>query len=443
MENRNDLEFDKFKRQDVWKSAVRTTTIWWNLVETDLSHSAWWEQIYVMPVSLFHWMWTYDIPQPRWIIKEDTVETPAITSTKVTSEWWALKVTSWIWWSASIESKRHPRYQPNRWHRYATANYIPDVDVAWKIYRWGLWNLNGSDAVQNWIYFQLESGSSGGLYACISSNWTQTKKELIDLSIAEFSATQQAMAKDIYWLEYWTLFDIQFQWRSAWDMFFYVNLKKVHTIKNLWTTTWPTVANPWMSCFYQTIDDTAGASAVMYSWCVDITTEWWEKAWQTYISAINDIWTSTGRSITWYDQPLVIVRVPDTYQWQENTRDTHLLRISVSSDQKWIMRTWITRDITAIWWTVWVTAFTSLKTWSDLEWIDCVPLSATEITFDKTKCEEVFSTRVPQDWTIVVENPSTLIEYVLWHWDYLILTGHRESWTWANMFWWIEMWQEI
>ena len=38
----------------------------------DLTVSAWGEPVFVQPQSLFHGLWTFDIPRSMWIVEEDT-----------------------------------------------------------------------------------------------------------------------------------------------------------------------------------------------------------------------------------------------------------------------------------------------------------------------------------------------------------------------------------
>ena len=108
------------------------------------------------------------------------------------------------------------------------------------------------------------------------------------------------------------------------------------------------------------------------------------------------------------------------------------------------MSIWRTRDITALGWTAyWDWIYQDAELWSSIEYIDCVPYSDTDITFDITKATRILWARVPQDWTSTIWNPSENIEFFAEQWDYLILCWARESGWACNMFWNLELGEEI
>jgi len=396
---------------------------WGNLLETDIWSTVWWIQKSAEDLSLFHWIWTYNIPQAYWRVAEngtDLVDTD--TSTKCISNLWQMEISSWatIWNTTYLHSRRHPRYQPNRWHYYATAWYLPNPTATW-IREWGL-KSNWSSVIFKLIDWVLK-------WQMNNSVWT-SKEVVLDLPAwADLSA--------------WNLYDIQYQWRWVWNYYFYFNLKLVWVITNLGWWTQVSTANPAMAVYYY-CENTDWTDVTIKFGCVDVTSEWGKKWGNSYVACTNEIGATQGRAISWYNQPLIIMRVKETLYWISNTRDSILNRISASSDQKSTMSIWRTRDETALGWTsYWAWIYQDAELWSSIEYIDCVPYNATEITFDTAKASKILWTRVPQDETTVIWNPSEDIEFFVEQWDYLILCWAREQGWVCNMFWNMELWEEI
>jgi len=396
---------------------------WGNWIDSDLTSTVWGTPKVSLDLSLFHWLWTYNIPQAYWRISENLVDlVDTDLSTKCVSTNWQMTINSWtnIWDETHVHSRRHPRYQPNRWHYYATAWYMPNPTATW-IREWGLrsnWNA---------ILFRLEDWVLK--WVMENSVWTD-KEVVLDLPAwADLSA--------------WNLFDIEYQWRWVGNYYFYFNLKLVWTIINLWTWTQVSTSNPAMAVHYRA-ENTDWTDVQMAFGCVDVTSEWGKKEWNSYAACTNEIGATQGRSISWYNQPLIIMRVKETLYWIQNTRDAILNRISASSDNKSMMSIWRTRDETAFWGTEYLDwNYTDAEMWSSIEYIDCVPYNSSEITFDTTKASKVLWARVPQDWTTVIGNPSEDIEFFVEQWDYLVLCWARESGWGCNMFWNIELGEEI
>ena len=396
---------------------------WWNWIVSDLTSTVWGIPKVSQDISLFHWLWTYNIPQAYWRISEnwtDLVDTDS--STKCVSNNWQMEINSGatIWNTAHLHSRRHPRYQPNRWHYYATAWYIPNPTATW-IREWGL-KSNWNSIIFRLVDWVLK-------WVMLNSVWTD-KEVILDLPAGAD-------------LSKWNLFDISYQWRWVGNYYFHFNLKVVGVITNLGWWTQVSTSNPAMAVHYY-CENTDWTDVAMAFWCVDVTSEWWKREWNSYVACTNEIWASQGRSISGYNQPLIIMRVKETLYWIQNTRDSILNRISASSDNKSMMSIWRTRDETAFWGTEYLDwNYTDAEMWSSIEYIDCVPYSATEITFNTTKASKVLWARVPQDWTTVIGNPSEDIEFFVEQWDYLVLCWARESGWGCNMFWNIELGEEI
>lgn len=401
----------------------------WNGVSSDINNDAWWKPKTSLDLSLFHWLWTYNVPQALWHIEENWTElVNNDTSTLCISDKGQLEITAWasIWNVTRLRSRRHPRYQPNRWHKFGTAWYMPSPSAT-GIRKW--WFRSNWD----WVHFQLEDWVL--TWEMINTDWPN-KSVTLDLS--------KAWITDVSALANWHLYDIQYQWRGVWNYYFYIDLKLVGVITNLWTWTQVTISNPAMSVNYE-CENTDWTQVEMAFGCVDVTSEWGKREWNTYLSATQDLTDNEQwRGISWRDQPLIILRVKETLYSKSNTRDVILNRISASSDNKSVMKLYYARGDASLWgslypWALWE----DVQMWSWVEMIDCTDLSDTEITFNPALANKVYAARVPQDWSSEIGNPSEDIEFFIEAWDYLILTGEREQAWGCNMFWNVEMGEEI
>ena len=382
------------------------TSLAWNGIKTDIDSDAWWRNKVISDFSVFHWLFTYDIPADLWLKFDDWVEN--LASTRIISTDWQWHIKSWwtLWNSWFLRSKRHPRYQPNRWHLFSTSAFLSIPTATWIRQIW----LKNTIA---WVYFQLENGV---LYAIILDKGLEKRKE----EIAWITIND---------LQYWNLYDIQFQWRGVWDYFFYINQKLVHTISFLWTQTETTISNPAISALFY-CENTDWTEVEIKIGCVDITSEWGKREWAQYSSVAN----ATTKAVTTANYPVLIAHSKDLLNWVPNTRDSLALRVNWSSDQKSFIKAYVTRDLTAMTWA----SFNDVKVWS---WIE-FDVVATAI--DIAKCQLLWSRRIELDWNTEVSLPSNFIDFYLTWGDYLIITIERENPTQtANVIASLEMWEEI
>ena len=389
-----------------WEIAV--SKVWWNWVLTDIWSDAWWRPKVVDDFSLFHGLFTYNIPSQLWLIFENWTET--FPSTRVVSDSWTWSIKSWTtsWDTAFLRSKRHPRYQPNRGHLFSTAWFLPNPTANWIRQLW----LKNTIA---WVYFQLEDWV---LYAVVLDGNIERVKEVIDLTLVWMTVDDLANG---------TFYDIQS--RGVWNYFFYVNQKLVYQTSFLWNNTELTIANPALSVWFY-CENTSWTEVEIRLWCVDISSEWGKKEWTTYVSVAN----SSAKSVNTADYPVMAVRIKSTLNWLPNTRDVLALRATWSSDSKSKMKAYVTRDATAITWPSWSDAVQ----WSGIEF----DISATAL--NTAKCQLLWNRRVQQDNNTSVDLPGDLIDFVLSDWDYLIITMERENPTQiANVEVSLEMWEEI
>ena len=227
-----------------------------------LTVDAWGHPVGVQLQSVFHGMWTFDIPQSMWIVEEDGSEVVPASVTAVTSIGGAANLDTTGFTSCEMRSKRHPRYQPNRGHRYSTALWCPDSTND-GVREWGLFTAD------NGVFFRLKA--DGKLYAVVKSGGVEDENEIDTSSISGFD------------VEKGNVYDIQFQWRGVGNYKFFINLELVYTYNYLGTRTSLTMENPALPASYKCTNTTA--DVVMNIGCVDVTSEGGEPAREQYGSA--------------------------------------------------------------------------------------------------------------------------------------------------------------
>jgi hypothetical protein len=420
LEIRDQLEYDRLKRLSTWISAVRVVPYAWNLVRTDLWANAWGWAKMTFDYSLFHWMWTTEIPFRIWRTYENWVEIIAYSSVNIISLNWTavIKSGATAWNYSVMQSRNSPRYQPNRWHLYSTALMLPDKQngVRW----WGLWVMNWWSAPYMWIFFKL---SWWKLYASLYNLWVEFKTEEITLPDD---------MQDID-LEKWELFDIQFQWRWVWDFFFFINLRLVHTIKNLWTLDYVSIANPALPSMYlsENVDWTEVEIRV---WCVNIDSEWWQNEWLTYTWIVN----ADDVSVSSKSPPVALLVVYNKliHKTGINRRDVRLLRMILWTDNASRFQFLRTEDASAFTWLSLIDRYDD----SVLQYHD-VSLSWA-VVVDINKCDTITRWPVSNLMPFVLWNPSDKIDFIINPWDYLIIMGEKKAIN-ALMSATLEFWESI
>lgn len=285
----------------------------------ELTVDAWGVPKVSMPFSLFHGLFTFDIPASQWFIYEDQVQ--VYTSTNVIAE----NSTGVIRSSAAksdvvLESRASPRYQPNRGHLYSTALWCPNKTNG-GVREWGL------KTVENGVFFRLKG--DGLLYAVLLSGGVETKEELIDTSAVAGFDVQKG-----------NVFDIQYQWRGVGNYNFFINLVKVHTFANLGTLTALSLEDPALPAYFKSRRITQDVEIRVG--CVDITSENGNDDRLQYSSAYADV------SLNGTDLPLIVIYNPLTINTKTNTRMIELSRITLTCDKKANFKVWITRNPAAI-----------------------------------------------------------------------------------------------
>ena len=277
----------------------------------DLTVDAWGVQKQSIPKSLFHGMFTFDIPQQHWFMYENG--TQVYTSTDITSTNSAGRLlTTATNTDLLLESRECPRYQPNRGHLFSTAVWCPDK-TADGIREWGL------ATEENGVFFRLKS--DGNLYAVLKSGGVEVKEDLITHDVD---------------VEKGNVYDIQYQWRGVGNYKFYINLTLVYEFDFLGTLTALSMENPALPIHYQATRTTEDVELSVG--CADITSENGIVDQEVYNSVYAE-----GVSVT-TNTPVIVLKSPLQVNSQTNTRTVTLARITVNASKKSVFKVWMTRN---------------------------------------------------------------------------------------------------
>lgn len=291
----------------------------------DLLTDAWGIQKVSLPHSLFHGMWTFDIPAAMWFMYENGIQ--VYTSTRVASVGGVARLDTTGATSVLLESRETPRYQPNRGHLFSTAGWLPNKN-ALAVRDFGLFT------VDNGVFFRLKS--DGMLYAVLRSGGVETYEHVIDTS-----------AMPGFDVEKNNVYDIQFQWRSAGNYKFFIGdpvtgtSKLVHVIDNLGKLVSASIEDPALPIAFKAT--TLGDTVTMNIGCADVTSENGSMSVHQFESSFID-----GRSVNGTNVPVMIVYSPLTINGRTNTRGLQLARITVNCSKKATFRVWSGRDPASI-----------------------------------------------------------------------------------------------
>lgn len=359
----------------------------------DLTVDAWGIPKVSLPVSLYHGLFTFDIPASMWFMYENG--TQVYTSTNIVSTDGAAVITADATnTNVILESRESPRYQPNRGHLVSFSLICPSKTANGKR-TFGL----GTD--ENGVSFRLKS--DGLLYAVRESGGVETE-ELIDATLLP----------DGFDVEKGNVYDIQFQWRGVGSFFFYVNLKLVHAMEVLGTLDALSIENPAlpirMQCERTTQDVT------MKIGCVDITSENGLADIEQYGSAYAE-----SVSVNGTDAPVLVVHNPLQISSTTNTRSISLARVSPKCSKKATFKVWVTRDVTAITGATLKAIGSGSYVETDSTDMDATAVRATSVDTSKMR----FITAIPVEAAVgrSVDNPAKeRIQFNLVRGDYLVVT---------------------
>lgn len=370
----------------------------------DLINDAWGVQKVSFPISLFHGLFTFDIPPSQWFMFESGAQ--VYTSTNITSvEGMAVVSSSVTNTEALLESRECPRYQPNRGHLFSTALLCPNKTND-GVRRWGVGFVG-----ENGVYFQLKA--DGLLYAVLLSGGVITHEELINTSVLGGFDVEKN-----------NTYDIQYQWRSAGNYMFYIGCPEtgvsrlVHTFSLLGTLTATSIENPALPAHFYSGRTTEDVTIKVG--CVDITSENGTVDKEVYDSAYAEsVSISTNTPVIVVKQPLLINGTP-------NTRTITLARITVTCSKKATFKVWSTRDVANITGATFKTIGDGSFVETDSADMDATAVRATAVTV--ANLHYITSIPVEALARAPVDNPYIgKIEFTVVRGDYLIVTGTAAS----------------
>ena len=376
-----------------------------NVGKNGLAWDAWGRAKFITDHSLFHGMFTYNIPVSTWYEVINGVESATITN--YTSSDGALKVLAGAALNddSYLRTFRNLRYAPNRGALYSTAGWIENPTAI-------MTREFGTFTAESGVFFRLKSG--GTLVGVVRT--TTTAVGTVDDEIPLTIPAGVDLSKG-------NVFDIQYQWRGVGDYKFFLNLQEVGNSNYLGTLTQLSMYNPSLPIAFNSVN--LGDNDPMYFGCVDVSSEGGNDSGKIYGSLSTD--NLVGQvSITGYNIPIIAIRNKLTVGTLINTRDVLALLASGYSDNKSLFRIWKTRDFTAI--------TENNQSWVDygdghMEYIHYDnPNVATPMTFDTAKASLSFGSRVGQDTTyttnLLFEGRT---EVYLTPGDMFVFTMHRES----------------
>lgn len=377
-----------------------------NISKNELGYDAWGRAKAIKDNSIFHGMFTYNVPITTWY---ETVNGVVGATTNCTSVDGSLNVTAGATLNDDtyLRSYRNPRYEPNRGALYSTAGWITNP-TALMTREWGTFTAESG------VFFRLKSG--GTLVGVIRT--TTTASGTVDTEYALTIPTGVDLSKG-------NIFDIQYQWRGVGDYKWLINNELAANSNTLGTLTQLSMFNPALPVAWNSVN--LGDNDPMNFGCCDVTSEGGKDNGKTYGSVGIDN-TSGQVSISGtgnFNIPVIAVRSKPTVGGLINTRDTLALLASAYADQRAFIRVWATRDFTVI--------TDNSDIWNDfgdghLEHIELSNGGGTDMTFNTTGLTPIFGARVGIDSTYAT---SALFEgrteIYLTPGDMFIFTMHRET----------------
>lgn len=292
----------------------------------ELGYDAWGRNKVANDKSLFHGMFTYDVPNRMWIEGYNGVEQPI--KVNATSEDGMLKIVSNNG-NVGVRSKRHPRYQPNRGHLYSSSMILPAPTAD------GIRDFGIGDE-RNGAMFRL---TSSGLYAMIRTTTGYGGTLTTTNDIQAIDTTGFDLSKG-------NIYDIQMQWRGVGDIKFFINQKLVYTFEYLGALSTLSISNPALPigfyCQYGT------ENVTMYCGCVDVTSEGGtteNKQYNSVTTGTNITTqkvdnTSNGTAILALALPFKLGTAPNDYPY---TRDAILNQVTTFTKDEATVGVWFFR----------------------------------------------------------------------------------------------------
>jgi hypothetical protein len=373
----------------------------------DLTEDAWGVQKVSLPYSLFHGLFTFDIPDKMWFIYEDATAAPAwpvqvYTSTNIVStNGAAVLTTSAGKTNLVLESRLCPPYQPNRGVLFSTAVWCPLKTTVGGNREWG---VQTSDAG---VFFRLKA--DGLLYAVLRSLTAETKEEGITTTgVAGFD------------VEKGNIYDIQYQWRGVGNYKFFINNVLVHTFSNLGTLTALSMSNPSLPMVFKA--STTSDHVAMHIGCADLSSENGREPQEEAQAAYSQAVATNGA-----DKPVLVIFNPLTINGKVNTPTLHIHSISLRNTKKCIFKLWKTRNPADITGETLVAGYGGKHTYvqSDSTDMNAGAVRATAVTVANLEFLDVFPVEVSVPYDHTFHNSYLALNIV--RGDYIVVTNDSNN----------------
>lgn len=234
-----------------------------DLATNALGRDAWGRPKVINDYSLFSALWTYSVPNRKWLQYNNTgtglIEQSFIDNNLVKSENGHLVVTSNNITDVYLRSKRHPRYQANRGLLYSTALIIPNPNFV-GTREFGFFNL------ENGVFFRIVGdGTSYKLYV--------VRRYYEDGVVVDSQVDITSALPVGFDISKGHVYDIQLQWRGVGNIFIYIDLKIIYVFELLGTLTGLSVTNPALNVSFNCYNATNTDELKLIAGCVDVTSE--------------------------------------------------------------------------------------------------------------------------------------------------------------------------
>lgn len=364
-----------------------------DLATNDLGRDAWGRPKTITDYTLFNALWTYSVPNRVWKQLNNTgtgyVEQTVIDNVLCKSTKGHLSVTGTAGNDVFLQSKRHPRYQPNKGLLYSSAEILPNAVGIGKR-RFGLLSYGTG------VYFELIGDGA---------NWIMNfvRKTNVIGVITETKVDITAMLPVGFNPEKGHVYDIQAEWRGVGDFFVYVDLQKIYQSEILGTLTELSITNPALHVGFEVLD--VGATDLeIIAGCIDVTSEGGQKAVKQYTSVNTDgILLPTTNAGT----AMIAVKLPTTVTYDgvptHYTRDMILTEFTGFCKDESFFSIYFSRytrtpNLQALTWSTWNDSLYEWKMNDD-------GALNTAFQLDKANMNVIWSVRQERDFALNHKNP--------------------------------------
>ena len=290
---------------------------------------AWGNQKVTQEKSIIHGMFTNTIPADMWKESINDIEQSSFVNATSSQGLMFLTSNGILDDDVKLSTFRHPRYQPNRGHHYAISLFLPSPTAL------GQRDFGMFTAVSG-VFFRLKS--DGNLYAVRRAIIDSVVTDIEELINIPFNVD----------LEKGNIFDIQMQWRGVGNIIFFIGnpvtgvSQPVHEFRLLGVLDNLSLANPALPIAFKCTNQ--GEDVTMKSGCVDVSTEGGDSDENKLYGSVGITNESGQVSITGFNVPIIIAKSLAIFNGTENTRDIQALLATGYSDQRSLLRVWVTRD---------------------------------------------------------------------------------------------------